>query len=43
LERALVVPRVRRRTKKPRSAIARRLTGKRLRGETKRLRGNQPE
>ena len=43
LERALVEPKVRRRTKKPRSAIAKRLTGKRLRSETKKLRGNTPE
>ena len=39
IERALVPPKVRRRTKKPRSAVAKRIEGKRHRAETKRLRG----
>ncbi|RLS36122.1 MAG: aminoacyl-tRNA hydrolase [Planctomycetota bacterium] len=39
LERAVRPPRVRRRTKVPRRAIARRLDGKKRRGATKALRG----
>jgi ribosome-associated protein len=36
IERAAIEPKVRRRTKKPRAAVARRLDTKRRRGETKR-------
>jgi ribosome-associated protein len=43
IERALVPPKVRRRTKTPRSVIAKRLEGKRRRSETKRLRGRPGE
>jgi ribosome-associated protein len=39
IERAVVVPKVRRRTKTPRGAMARRLDEKRRRSATKRLRG----
>ena len=39
VERALLPPKVRRKTKTPRSVIAKRLEGKRRRAETKRLRG----
>ena len=43
LERALVVPKKRRRTKAPRSAAAKRLDTKRHRSETKRLRHRAEE
>ena len=43
LEQALIVPRIRRRTRTPRSAIAKRLEGKRLRSKTKSLRGQPAE
>jgi len=43
LEQALIVPRVRRRTRTPRSAVAKRLEGKRLRSKTKSLRGRPAE
>ena len=43
LEQALIVPRIRRRTRTPRSAIAKRLEGKRLRSKTKSLRGQPTE
>lgn len=43
IERALVVPKVRRRTRTPRSVVARRLEGKRRRSATKRLRGRPQE
>ena len=43
LERALVPPKARRRTKTPRSAIRERLTAKKRRSETKRLRGGPVE
>jgi len=39
IEASLRPPKTRRRTKKPRSAVANRLEGKRRRSETKRLRG----
>lgn len=42
LERALVTPKIRRRTKTPRAAVARRLEGKQRRSRTKQLRG-RPE
>ena len=43
IERALVVPKVRRRTRTPRAVVARRLEGKRRRSATKRLRGRPQE
>lgn len=43
VERALRPPTVRRRTKVPKSAVARRLSGKRHRGETKSLRRRPAE
>jgi ribosome-associated protein len=43
IERALTPPKVRRRTKKPRSMIAKRLAGKRHRSETKQLRRQPPD
>lgn len=43
IERALVPPKPRRKTKKPRSAVAKRIEGKRRRSETKRLRGRPQE
>ena len=43
IERALAPPKVRRRTKKPRSAVKKRIEGKRRRAETKRLRGRPQE
>jgi len=43
IARALVPPKVRRRTKQPRSVTAKRLEGKRRRAETKRLRGRPAE
>jgi len=43
VERAAVAPRTRRATKKPRSAVARRLESKRRRAETKRGRGRPGE
>jgi ribosome-associated protein len=43
VERALVPPKVRRRTKTPRSAIANRLETKKRRGATKRLRWQPPD
>jgi ribosome-associated protein len=43
VERALVPPKVRRRTKKPRSAVANRLETKKRRGATKRLRRLPPD
>jgi ribosome-associated protein len=43
IERALVVPKVRRRSRTPRAVVARRLEGKRRRSATKRLRGRPQE
>ena len=43
VERALIAPKVRRRTKTPRSAIANRLKTKKIRGDTKRLRRQPPD
>jgi ribosome-associated protein len=43
IERAMVVPKVRRRTKTPRSQVAKRLETKRRRATTKRLRGRPEE
>ena len=43
IERALVPPKPRRKTKKPRSAVVKRIEGKRRRSETKRLRGRPQE
>ncbi|NDC63788.1 MAG: aminoacyl-tRNA hydrolase [Planctomycetia bacterium] len=43
IERAMIVPKVRRRTKTPRAEIARRLESKRRRAATKRLRGRPEE
>ena len=43
IERASIPPKVRKRTKKPRSAVAKRLDGKRIRADTKRLRSRPQE
>jgi ribosome-associated protein len=43
IERASIPPNVRKRTKKPRSAVAKRLDGKRIRADTKRLRSRPQE
>jgi ribosome-associated protein len=43
IERAAVRPKIRRATKTPRSAVAKRLDAKRRRAETKRFRGLPPE